>query len=135
MANMAGRDYFHPLSGTLSTRPDGGKPSIALDKHHAVWHCFALISGIEVIMRNSFYAIVAAAFSAVLLSGSAAHAGPYPFGDEPYTLNWDYYPQIQSGCWKWNWQQYQWNDTCPVYINPKAYMYHPRGGAVLRSRG
>jgi hypothetical protein len=91
--------------------------------------------GIEDYMRKSLYAIVAAGFSAVLLSGNLAHAGPYPFGDEPYTLNWDYYPQVQSGCWRWNWQQYQWNDTCPVYINPKAYMYHPRGGAVLRSRG
>src|SRR3982751_5816590 len=88
------------------------------------------------IMRNSLYAIIAAAFSAVLPWGNAAYAtGPYPFGDPPYTLNFDYYPQIQSGCLRWNWQQYQWNDTCPVYINPKAYMYHPRGGAVLRSRG
>ena len=88
-------------------------------------------------MRNSFYAIITAAFSAVLLSGNAAHAsGPYPFDDPSYTLNWDYYPQIQSGCWRWNWQQYQWNDTCPVYINPKAYMYYPRSsGAVLRTRG
>ena len=83
-------------------------------------------------MQKSLFAIIAAAFSLVLLSSSGA--GAYPYGDEPYSLNWDFYPQIQSGCWKWNWQQYQWNDTCPVYVHPKAYMY-PRAGAVLRTRG
>ena len=87
-------------------------------------------------MRNSFYAIIAAAFSAVLLSGNVAHAdGPYPFGDPPYTLNWWYYPQIQTGCWKWNWQQYLWNDYCPVHVQPKAYMYYPHSRVVLRTRG
>lgn len=63
---------------------------------------------------------------------TAAHSGPYPFGDEPYRLDWGYDPQIQSGCWKWNWQQHQWNDYCPVYVHPKAYMY-PR--VVLRTKG
>src|SRR4051794_12062343 len=47
-------------------------------------------------MRKSLYVIIAAAVSAVLLSGKLAHAGAYPSGDEPYTLNWDYYPQINS---------------------------------------
>jgi hypothetical protein len=84
-------------------------------------------------MRNSFYAIIAAGVSVVLLSTSGA--GAYPFGDEPYRLNWDYEPGIASGCLKWNWQQYQWNDTCPVYIHPKAYMYPYSSRAVLRTRG
>ena len=83
-------------------------------------------------MPKSVLAIIAAAFSVVLLSGSAARA--YPYGDEPYTLNWEYYPQIQNGCWKWNWQQYQWNDTCPVYVHPKAYLF-PHSRVVLRTRG
>ena len=83
-------------------------------------------------MKKSLFAIIAAAFSLVLLSGSGARA--YPYGDEPYTLNWEYYPQIQNGCWKWNWQQYQWNDFCPVYVHPKAYMY-PGSRVVLRTRG
>ena len=86
-------------------------------------------------MQKSLFSIIAAAFSVLLLSGSGAFAGPYPFGDEPYTLNWGYYPQIESGCWKWNWQQHQWNDTCPVYINPKAYMYPRSSHVVLRTRG
>jgi hypothetical protein len=86
-------------------------------------------------MRKSLYAIVAAAFSTVLLSGSAAYAGPYPYGDEPYRLNWDYDPGVASGCLKWNWQLYQWNDTCPVYVHPKAYMYPRASGAVLRTKG
>ncbi len=86
-------------------------------------------------MQRSLLAI-AAAFSLVVLSNSAALSGPYPYGDAPYTLSWwGYYPQIESGCWKWNWQQYQWNDQCPVYVQPKAYMYPRTGGAVLRTRG
>jgi len=87
-------------------------------------------------------AILAAAFSALILSSSGAtSASSYPFGDEPYTLDWgyfpywDHWPQIQSGCWRWNWQQYQWNDHCPVYVAPKAYM-HPRAHrAALRTKG
>jgi hypothetical protein len=72
-------------------------------------------------------------FAAVmLLSSSNAYAGPYQFGDEPYFLDWGYDPHIQSGCLKWNWQQDQWNNHCPVYVQPKAYM-HP-GRAVLRGR-
>jgi len=86
-------------------------------------------------MQRSLLAI-AAAFSFVVLSNSAALSGPYPYGDAPYTLSWwGYYPQIESGCWKWNWQQYQWDDHCPVYVQPKAYMYPRAGGVVLRTRG
>jgi hypothetical protein len=90
-------------------------------------------------MRKSLLAIsAAAAVSALVLPTGPAHSNPYPygFGDPPYTLNWDYYPQIEQGCWKWNWQQYLWNDYCPTYVHPKAYMYHSRPSrAVLRSRG
>jgi hypothetical protein len=81
-------------------------------------------------MQKSLYAIFAAAFSALLLSSGAANAAPYPFGDEPYRLNWGDAPAVESGCLKWNWQQYQWNDICPVYIHPKAYMY-PRSTHVV----
>ena len=88
-------------------------------------------------MQKSLFAIIAAAFSVLVLSTSGAQSGSYyPYGDPPYTLNWWYYPQIQNGCWQWNWQQYQWDDTCPVYIYPKAYMFYPRHSrAVLRTKG
>ncbi len=86
-------------------------------------------------MQKPLFAIVAAAFSVLVLSTGAARSDPYPFGDPPYTLNWEYYPQIQNGCWKWNWQQYLWNDYCPVYVHPKAYMYYPHSRVVLRTRG
>jgi hypothetical protein len=82
-------------------------------------------------MQKSLFAIIVAAFS-VVLSGSGAYAGTYAFGDEPYRLNWGYDPAVESGCLKWNWQQYGWNDHCPIYVHPKAYMY-PR--AVLRTKG
>jgi hypothetical protein len=84
-------------------------------------------------MKKSLFAMIAAAFSLVLLSANGAHA--YPFGDEPYRLNWGYDPAVESGCLKWNWQQYQWNDTCPIYIHPKAYMYPSSSRVVLRTRG
>jgi hypothetical protein len=87
-------------------------------------------------MRKSLFAVTAAAFSVLVLSTSGARSEGYVFGDPPYTLNWWYYPEIQNGCWKWNWQQYLWNDYCPAYIQPKAYMYSPRHSrAVLRTRG
>jgi len=90
-------------------------------------------------MQKSLFVIIAAAFSVLVLSTDGArsqsYGQPYAFGDTPYTLNWWYYPQIQSGCWKWNWQNYLWNDYCPVYIEPKAYMYYPHSRAVLRTRG
>ena len=81
-------------------------------------------------MQKSLVAIFAAT---MVLSGGSAYARPYPFGDEPYRLDWGYDSQIQSGCLKWNWQQYQWNNHCPVYVQPKAYMYP--GRTVLRVRG
>ena len=75
-----------------------------------------------------------AMFAAVMfLSSGSAYAGPYPFGDEPYRLDWGYDPLIRSGCLKWNWQQYHWNNYCPVYVQPKAYMYPKR--AVVRVKG
>jgi len=46
-----------------------------------------------------------------------------------------YDPEIQSGCWKWNWQQYHWNNHCPVYVHPKAYMYPRSPRVVLRTKG
>jgi hypothetical protein len=85
-------------------------------------------------MRKSLLAI-AAVFSFLIATSGGAISGPYPFGDEPYRLDWGTDPQIQSGCWKWNWQLYQWNDYCAVYMHPKAFMY-PRGSrVVLRSKG
>jgi hypothetical protein len=81
-------------------------------------------------MKRSFFAIGAAFFSVVLLSTGAAYSGNYPFGDEPYRLNWGYDPAVESGCLKWNWQQYGWDDVCPVYVRPKAYMY-PRSTRVV----
>ncbi|MEH2568951.1 hypothetical protein [Bradyrhizobium sp. AZCC 2289] len=85
-------------------------------------------------MQKSLLAI-AAAFSFLIATSGGAISGPYPFGDAPYTLNWGSYPQIESGCWKWNWQQDQWNDYCAVYVHPKAYMYPRSARAVLRTKG
>jgi hypothetical protein len=80
--------------------------------------------------------LAAAAVSlTVMFASSAAYSGPYPFGDEPYRLDFGSEPQIDAGCWKWNWQQYQWNNYCPVYVQPKAYMYPRPQGAVLRTKG
>ena len=86
-------------------------------------------------MQKSLFMIVAAAFSVLVLSTSGARSEPYAFGDPPYTLNWWYYPQIQTGCWKWNWQQYLWNDYCPAYVSPKAYMYPRASRVAVRTRG
>jgi hypothetical protein len=90
-------------------------------------------------------AILAATFSALVVSSGGAYSGSssssYPFGDEPYTLDfgyfpyWNNWPQIQSGCWQWNWQQSQWNDRCPVYVAPKAYMHPWSSRAALRTKG
>ena len=46
-------------------------------------------------MRKSFLVIAATAFAVSTLTVDSAHSGPYPFGDPPYTLNWDSYPQIE----------------------------------------
>jgi hypothetical protein len=86
-------------------------------------------------MQKLLLATIAAAVSIVLLSGSSAHSGAYPFGDEPYRLNWGYDPQVESGCLKWNWQQNSWEDYCAVYIHPKAYMYPRSSRMVLRTKG
>jgi hypothetical protein len=86
-------------------------------------------------MLKSFSVIVATTISIVLLSSTGAQSGSYPFGDPPYTLNFGPEPQIENGCWKWNWQQYQWDDHCPVYVHPKAYMYPRARAAVLRTKG
>jgi hypothetical protein len=109
----------------------------ALDKDHAIWHSgpWKAFSESRVVMQKSLFAIASAAFSVVLLSTSAAYCGSYPFGDEPYRLNWGYDPAVESGCLKWNWQQYQWNDFCAVYVNPKAYMYPRSSRMVLRTKG
>jgi hypothetical protein len=86
-------------------------------------------------MQKKSFAVSAAAFFIFVLSSSAAYCGPYPYGDEPYRLNWGYDPEIESGCWKWNWQQHQWNDYCARYVQPKAYMYPRSPRVVLRTRG
>ena len=108
----------------------------ALDTPPSIWHVLALnFAGSRFAVSKSFFAIVAAAFSIVAVSTGAAHSGTYPLGDEPYRLDWGYDPQIQAGCLKWNWQQYQWEDHCPVYVYPKAYMYPRFPHAVLRTKG
>lgn len=86
-------------------------------------------------MKRHILAFVAVASTAAFLSANKAQAGSYPFGDEPYRLNWGYDPEIESGCWKWNWQQHQWDDHCPRYIQPKAYMYRGSVRTVVRTRG
>jgi hypothetical protein len=81
--------------------------------------------------------LVIAAVAVVMGSSSVAYSGnaPYIFGDLPYRLDFGPDPQVESGCFRWNWQQYQWEDFCAVYVNPKAYM-HPRANrAVVRTRG
>ena len=42
-------------------------------------------------MQKFLFAIFA---TVMVLSGGSANAGPYPFGDEPYRLDWGYDPQI-----------------------------------------
>ena len=86
-------------------------------------------------MKNSLLATVGAALSIIVLSGSSAYCGPYPFGDEPYRLDWGYDPAVESGCLKWNWQLHQWNDHCVRYVQPKAYMYPRSSRVVVRTKG
>ena len=87
-------------------------------------------------MKKASLIVIAAASAAMSAASSAsAQSGAYPFGDPPYRLNWFYEPEIQNGCWKWNFQQYLWNDHCPVYVHPKAYMYPRYNRAVLRTKG
>ena len=84
---------------------------------------------------QKYLLVITAAVAVVSISGGTARSGTYPFGDPPYRLDFGYDPQVESGCLKWNWQQYQWNDYCPVYVHPKAYMYPRAGRSVLRVRG
>jgi hypothetical protein len=87
------------------------------------------------LMRKSLLAITAAVV--VIGSSSAAYSGngPYVFGDSPYRLDFGPDPRVESGCLKWNWQEYQWNDFCAAYVHPKAYM-HPRSRrSVVQVRG
>ena len=87
-------------------------------------------------MQKSLLVAFGAAFSIFVVSTSSAQSGTYAFGDEPYRLDWGYDPEIASGCWRWNWQQYQWEDHCPRYVYPKAYMYYGRPGhVVVRTKG
>lgn len=83
--------------------------------------------------RSCFAAI--AAITCITASSVSAQAGSYPFGDEPYRLNWYADPEIATGCWKWNWQQHQWEDYCPVYVRPHAYMYPRARPVVVRTKG
>ncbi|MDI1265366.1 MAG: hypothetical protein PS018_19135 [bacterium] len=87
------------------------------------------------LMQRFTLATLAAASLLTVFAAGNAHAGPYPFGDEPYRLNWGYDPEIASGCWKWNWQQHHWNDHCARYVQPKAYMYPRASRAALRVKG
>ncbi|WP_375780182.1 hypothetical protein ACE103_15875 [Bradyrhizobium sp. ma5] len=90
----------------------------------------------EDVMQKSFSVIMAAAAAIVVVSSTAARAGDiYPFGDPPYRLDYVVEPQIESGCWKWNWQLYQYQDRCPAYIHPKAYMFSRSSRVVLRTKG
>ena len=86
-------------------------------------------------MHKSFLAIIATAAAIAAVSPTPARSAEYIFGDPPYRLDYGYDPRLESGCLKWNWQLYQWQDLCPVYIRPKAYMYPRRSGVVLRTRG
>jgi hypothetical protein len=84
-------------------------------------------------MLRSYLAIGAAAVG--LMASPAAAQSVYPFGDPPYRLDWTYEPETANGCWRWNWQQYQWDNFCPTYIQPKAYMHPRTARAVLRTKG
>src|SRR4051812_3392704 len=97
---------------------------------------FATLAGYRRIdMAKAVFTALVLALPVAFSSGSAL-SGPYVLGDEPYRLNWgDSSASIESGCLKWNWQQYHWNDYCPVYVKPKAYMYPFARRVVLRSRG
>jgi hypothetical protein len=87
-------------------------------------------------MSKSLLAVVAAALSILGTSAAVAQSGIYPFGDPPYRLDFGYDPEITTGCWKWNWQQYQWEDHCARYVYPKVYLFYGRPRpVVLRSKG
>jgi len=72
-------------------------------------------------MQKSFVAIVAAAFR----SCCQAAGRPYPYGDEPYTLNWDSYPRSKR-LLKWNCSSINGTTPAPSYVHPKAYLFPHR---------
>lgn len=76
--------------------------------------------------------LAAFAFVAAVV-GSSSNA--MAFGEEPYWPGIGREPAIESGCWRWNWQQHSWYEHCPVYVQPKAYMYPRSSRVVLRTRG
>ena len=78
-----------------------------------------------------FKTLSALAFVAAVVGSSDAMA----FGEEPYWPGIGREPAIESGCWRWNWQQHSWYEHCPVYVQPKAYMYPRSSRVVLRTRG
>ena len=86
-------------------------------------------------MSRSCLAVFVAAICLVVASPAGAQSRPYPFGEPPYRIDSYYEPEIANGCWKWNWQQHQWDNYCPVYVQPKAFMYPRTLGAVLRTKG
>jgi hypothetical protein len=71
------------------------------------------------------------AFVVAVVGSSDAMA----FGEEPYWPGIGREPAIESGCWRWNWQQHSWYEHCPVYVRPKAYMYPRLSRVALRTRG
>ncbi|WP_042335616.1 hypothetical protein [Bradyrhizobium sp. DOA9] len=83
--------------------------------------------------KSCLVAIVAAACLCAL--PASAQTGPYPFGDEPYRLDWYPDPATATGCLKWNWQQHHWDNYCPVVVQPKAYMYPRARAVVVRAKG
>jgi hypothetical protein len=85
-------------------------------------------------MNKSVSAIIATA-AFIVLSSTSAQSGDYPVGDPPYRLDYAHEPQIESSCLKWNWQQYLWEDHCPIYVHPKAYMYPRAAHALIRAKG
>jgi hypothetical protein len=85
-------------------------------------------------MRKSLLVVVAAS-SFLMASSGGAISGPYTFGDEPYTLNWGRYQRSKRVAGSGIGQQYQYNDHCPVYVHPKAYMYPRSSRVVLRTKG
>jgi len=66
-------------------------------------------------------------------NAEAATIGGEPFWPSTYA----YEPALnQPGCLTWNWQQYAWYNSCPVYVRPKAYMYRGTlSRSTLRTKG
>src|SRR3954451_20562414 len=71
----------------------------------------------------------------VVFLSSAAYSRSYRYGDQSYRLDWGTEPQIETACWRWNWQLHHWNNYCPAYVQPKAFMYPRSRHVLLRTRG